>query len=86
MPTRRLYANRTSVLETALSRASELGLPEGASEPKRLEAWVEYGLQRFEEDQRLEQRVAAYEELAGEPGRRERIRRNSVEAVRRGLL
>lgn len=88
MATRRLYAHRTPVIERALALAPS-ALPEigqNASAPKRLEAWVAYAVERWEEEHALEERVLAYEELAVVPGRQERLKRNTREAAKRGLL
>jgi len=88
MASLRLYAHRTPTIERALALAPS-ALPEiseKASAPKRLEAWVAYAVARWEEEQALEERVLAYEELAAVPGRRERLKRNTREAAGRGLL
>ena len=88
MASLRLYAHRTPVIERALALAPSAlpGIGEKASAPKRLEAWVAYGVERWEEEQALEERLLAYEELAAVPGRHDRLKRNTREAAKHGLL
>lgn len=84
----RLYIHRTPAVERALKLVAALdaGVDDRASQPKKLEAWMEYTVARIEEEQEYAERVAAYEELATVPGRRDRVRRRTREAAARGLL
>lgn len=84
----RLYIHRTPAVERALKMvaALDVGVDERASQPKKLEAWMEYTVAHVEEEQGYAERVAAYEELAAVPGRRDRVRRRTREAAARGLL
>ncbi len=87
MPADRLYIHRTPAVERALSLVSEVtGVPRSASVPKKLEAWIAYTTHHVEDGLAYEARLAAYEELARVPGRRERVKRSSRAAAERGLL
>ena len=84
----RLYTHRTATIERALELAPK-ALPdigEKASVPKRLEAWISYAVGHWEAEHAYNERLLAYEELAAVPGRRERVRRNTRAAAKRGLL
>lgn len=57
----RIYLHRTATVEEALALAPQaLGLPDDASTPARIEAWLEYALAMYRDHQRMR----AYEELA----------------------
>jgi hypothetical protein len=87
MPSNRLYLHRTPALERALSLVTEVaGVPASASLPKKLEAWLEFSTQRVEEELAYDSRLHAYDELAQVAGRRERVKRNTREAAKHGLL
>jgi hypothetical protein len=87
MPSERLYLYRTPAVERALELASEVaGAAPTASTPQKLEAWLTYTTAQVEDELRHRARVEAYEELAQIAGRRDRVRRNTREAARRGLL
>ena len=84
---RRIYAKRTGLVEEAVERAPEaLGVAVGASEQIRSTAWIEYGYTRWLEDQRYEEKIRAYQELAEDRERLEIIKRSTREAVEAGLL
>ncbi len=83
---RRIYAKRTGLVEEAVERAPEaLGVAAGASEQIRSTAWIEYGYTRWLEDQRYEEKIRAYQELAEERERLEIIDRAAQEAVKAGI-
>ena len=87
MPSERLYIHRTPAVERVLSLASDmLDVPESASVPRKLEAWINYTAERAESERAYQDRLTAYEELARAPGRRERVKRNSRGAAKSGLL
>jgi hypothetical protein len=54
--------------------------------PQKLEAWIAYTTEHVEDELRYDARVEAYEELAQVVGRRDRVKRNTREAAKRGLL
>lgn len=66
--------------------ALDVGVDDSASRAKKLDAWMEYTVAHVEADLEYAERVAAYEELAAIPGRRDRVRRRTREAAARGLL
>ena len=87
MPSDRIYLHRTPAVEHALNLVCEVaGVPASASLPKKLEAWFEFSTHHIEDELTFESRVQAYDELAQVAGRRDRVRRNTREAVKRGLL
>lgn len=80
----RVYANRTAAIDEALELApSMFGLPDSASTPQRLEAWIEYAVALY----RREQRIQSYGELADiEEERRVVVRAATRLAIEDGLL
>lgn len=80
----RVYANRTATVEEALALAPEaFELPENASTPARMEAWLEYALGLYREQQRLR----AYEELAAHDQERiADVKAGTRAAIDAGLL
>jgi hypothetical protein len=86
MATARIYANRTGLVEEALARAPEaLELENAAPVARRSTAWIEYGYRRWLEDQAHEEKIRAYQELAGDRERLDIIKRSSREAVEAGI-
>jgi hypothetical protein len=89
VPANRLYVTRTEKIERALELAPKVrpdDVGEKASAPKRLEALIDYAIDRWEAENARNERLLAYEELATVPGRRERLKRNTRAAAKHGLL
>jgi len=80
----RIYANRTAAAEEALGLAPEaFDLPDDASTPARIEAWLEYALAMY----RDQQRMRAYEELAAHDADRiADVKAGTRAAIDAGLL
>lgn len=78
----RVCAYRTPLVDEMLAPAT-LGLDDRASVGERLEAWLAYARDRFDE----ERRIRAYAELADlEAERRAVVRASAVGAARSGIL
>jgi hypothetical protein len=87
MPASRLYIHNTPAVERALALVGAVtGVPDDASVPRKLEAWLAFSTDHVEDELAYAARVEAYEELARVEGRRDRVKRNTREAARRGLL
>lgn len=87
MAASRLYIHKTPAVERALALVGGVtGLPDDASVPQKLEAWLAFSTAHVEDELAYAARVEAYEELAQVEGRRARVKRNTREAARRGLL
>lgn len=87
MPPRRLYTNDTPVMREALALVPRLaGLPDGASAPQRMQAMAELVVQRAHEEEAERARIEAYQAMAADSERQERIRRSVKARVKAGLL
>lgn len=80
----RVYANRTDLVEEMLELAPEaLGVADDASTPVRIEAWLAFAKEMFEEQRRLR----AYADLADlEAERLAVVHAANVAAAADGLL
>lgn len=84
---KRIYTPETPVLREALALIPSIaGLPENASAPRRLQALAEFFVERVHEDQSHAAKVRAYEAMAADGERSERIRRNTRARISAGLL
>jgi hypothetical protein len=87
MPSRRLYTNDTPVMREALTLVPRLaGLPDDTSAPQRMQAMAELVVRRAHEEEAEQARLEAYEAMAADTERRERIRRSVRARVKAGLL
>jgi broad specificity phosphatase PhoE len=65
---KRITVTIDDALHTALAEApARLGLPDDASESERLREWARLGYQRALEEEMDRQRLATYEDWAGDP-------------------
>jgi hypothetical protein len=87
MAARRLYTQDTPMMREALalvSRAS--GLPRSASDSRRIQALAEFLLARVHQEEMQAAKLAAYDAMAADRERSERIRRNARARAANGLL
>lgn len=84
---KRIYTAETPVLREALALIPKFaGLPDDASAPRRLQAMAEFFVERVHEDESHAAKLRAYEAMAADSERSERIRRNTRARISAGLL
>lgn len=87
MSTHRLYTPDTPVMREALALASRAAsLPKTASDSRRMQALAELMVARVREEEMQAAKLAAYDAMAADSERSERIRRNARARVANGLL
>jgi hypothetical protein len=83
----RIYTQDTIVVREALALVPKLtGLPETASASQRMQAMAGLVVERAHEDETREAKLRAYEAMAADVERSERIRRNTDARIAAGLL
>lgn len=83
----RIYATRTPDLEEALAHAEDAAITDAtAPDAKKLQGWALYGYQRWQADQRRDEKIRAYEAIGQDDDHLEDVRRFSDLAVDAGLL
>lgn len=83
----RVYTALDAQVIEALDVAAESGLVEpGASRSERLRALAVYAKDRLREQRDLDERIAAYDEIAGDQERAAAIEASVLAAVEDGLL
>lgn len=84
----RIYMTRSVLLDEAIGAAPKAGLVEEESAPisRKAEAWAIYGYRRWLEDQKREEKIAAYEAIGADDDHLEAIRAANLRAVDAGIL
>lgn len=83
----RIYTQETDVIREALALAPRLtGIPESASAAQRMQALAGLVVERAHEEEARDAKLRAYEAMAADEKRLERIRRNTKARVAVGLL
>ena len=84
---RRIYTQDTEVVREALALAPRLtGVPENASASQRMQALAGLVVERAHADETHGAKLRAYDAMAQDPERSERIRRNARARIDAGLL